>query len=183
MVNGINGCGKKGCWLQLIFLLNSTQRHSCGSMVTTSAWISERFGIRWLKAWSMRGVLHLYCHRLPLVGIVCMCVLENVAASTAAWEQNKPRLTLQKGFLSLGLERKLPSARGWWAICFFWGSRCARNCCASTGEAWLHRWSAGHLWSASQRRQGCLQGKAPAWGPGSGPASPAWDLALVRCRR
>lgn len=94
-----------------------------------------------------------------------------------------PLVALQKGFLSLRLERKLPSARGWRAICFLWGSRCVQNCCAPAGEAWLQCCSAGHPWAASQRRKGCLQGNAPAWGPGSCPASLAWHLALVRCRQ
>lgn len=94
-----------------------------------------------------------------------------------------PLLALQKGFLSLRLERKLPSAGGWWAICFLWGSRCVQNCCVPTGEAWLRCCSAGHPWAASQRRKGCLQVKVPAWEPGSCPASLAWHLAPVRCRQ
>lgn len=153
---GINGCGKEGCWLQLIFLLNGTQRDSCGSMVTTSAWISELFDTRWWKAWSVRGVLCLYRHCLTLVEIV------HVSAGECGWpvlplgSRTNPLLTFQQGFLSLGLERKLPSAKGWWAICFLWGSRCAQNCCVS---AWLRRCSAGHLWPGSRGGRDVCRGR------------------------
>lgn len=150
--NGINGCGKEGCWLQLIFLLNSTQRDSCGSMVTTSAWISEQFGMRKLKAWSVREVLYLDCHCLMLVEIMHEC--------WGMWlplgSRTNPLLTFQQCSLSLGLERKLPSARGWRAICFLWGSRCVQNCCMS---AWLHHCSAGHLWPGSRGERYVCKGK------------------------
>lgn len=120
----------------------------------------------------------MYRHCLTLVEIV------HVSAGECGWpvlplgSRTNPLLTFQQGFLSLGRERKLSSARGWSHLLLVRKQVCAellRVCLASSLLC-------GASLTRQQRRKGCLQGKVPAWGPGSSPAFPT-GLALVRCRQ